>query len=125
MANLRDFYLRTEDDPQFENDRIEISDDLESAIQQIKMTLFTNKGEVLGEPDFGVDIDKYLFDYSLDPDAIASEATIQINKYAGEVKKRKITVTPTIYADSVSNRDIFVLMVNLPEQKDPIAVFYD
>jgi hypothetical protein len=125
MANLRDFYLRPEEDPQFERDRVEISDDLESAIQQIKMTLFTNKGEVLGEPDFGVDIDKYLFEYSLDPDGIASEATVQINKYAGEVRKRKITVDPAVYPDTVANRDIFVLMVNLPEEKDPIAVFYD
>jgi hypothetical protein len=125
MAALRDFYLRTSEDPQFEESRLEISDDLESAIQQIKMTLFTNKGEVLGDIDFGVDIEKYLFEYSIDPEGIANEANMQINKYAGEVKKRKITVTPTTYADSVSNRDIFVLMINLPEEKDSIAVFYD
>lgn len=125
MANLRDFYLRPEEDPQFEVDRVEISDDLESAIQQIKMTLFTNKGEVLGELEFGVDVDKYLFEYSIDPEGIANDAATQINKYVTEVKKRRITVTPALYPDSVSNRDIFVLMVNLPEEKDPIAVFYD
>lgn len=125
MAQLRDFYTREGDDIKFQEGRLEISDDLESAIQQIKMTLFTNKGEVLGEPDFGLDIEKYLFEYSINRESIAREAAGQINKYAGEVKKRRITVDSTIYPDEVSNRDIFVLLVNLPEQKDPIAIFYD
>ena len=66
MAQLRDFYTRTTDDSKYLSDRVEVSDDLESAIQQVKMTLFTKKGEVLGEPDFGVDIDSYLFEYSID-----------------------------------------------------------
>jgi hypothetical protein len=125
MAQLRDFYTRLDDDLRYEEGRLEISDDLESAIQQVKMTLFTNKGEVLGEPDFGIDIEKYLFEYSLDSDAISREASSQINRYAGELAKRRITVTSTMYPDEVSNRDIFVLLINLPEQKNPIAIFYD
>ena len=67
MAHLRDFYTRTLDDPKYLGDRVEISDDLESTIQQVKMTLFTKKGEVLGEPDFGLDLNKYLFEYDIDP----------------------------------------------------------
>jgi predicted HTH domain antitoxin len=125
MIQLRDFYTRTDGDAKYEDGRLEISDDLESAIQQIKMTLFTNKGEVLGEPDFGLDIEKYLFEYSIDSDLIAKEATMQINRYSNELAKRSITVDSMMYPDEVSNRDIFVLLINLPEQKDPIAVFYD
>jgi hypothetical protein len=125
MIQLRDFYTRTDGDAKYEDGRLEISDDLESAIQQIKMTLFTNKGEVLGEPDFGLDIEKYLFEYSIDSDIIAKEATMQINRYSNELAKRSITVDSMMYPDEVSNRDIFVLLINLPEQKDPIAVFYD
>jgi hypothetical protein len=125
MAQLRDFYTRTDGDAKYEDDRLEISDDLESAVQQIKMTLFTNKGEVLGEPDFGLNIEKYLFEYSIDSDAIAKEASMQINKYANELTKRSITVDSMMYPDSVSERDIFVLLINLPEQKDPIAILYD
>lgn len=125
MAQLRDFYTREGDDIKFQEGRLEISDDLESAIQQIKMTLFTNKGDVLGEPEFGLDIEKYLFEYSIDSESIAKDATMQINKYSGKLINRPISVESTIYPDQVSNRDIFVLLVNLPEQKDPIAIFYD
>jgi hypothetical protein len=125
MAQLRDFYTRTTDDSKYLSDRVEVSDDLESAIQQVKMTLFTKKGEVLGEPDFGVDIDSYLFEYSIDPHTLGKDANGQINKYVGEARKRQITVTPSIYPDDRANRDVFVLLINIPELKNSIAVFYD
>jgi hypothetical protein len=125
MAHLRDFYTRTMDDPKYLADRVEISDELESAIQQVKMTLFTKKGEVLGEPDFGIDLDSYLFEYSIDPFSLGQDATGQINKYVAEARKRQITVKPSIYADDRANRDIFVLLIDVPELKNSIAMFYD
>jgi hypothetical protein len=125
MANLRDFYTRTMEDPKYLGDRVEISDELESAIQQVKMTLFTKKGEVLGEPDFGIDLDSYLFEYSVDPMSLSQDATSQINKYVAEARKRQISVSPSMYPDDRSNRDIFVLLIDIPELKNSIAMFYD
>jgi hypothetical protein len=125
MANLRDFYTRTNEDPKYLENRLEISDEIESAIQQVKMTLFTKKGEVLGEPDFGINLDSYLFDYSIDPQGLGRDATGQINKYVAEARKRQISVSPAIYPDDKSNRDIFVLLVNIPEIKNQFALFYD
>ncbi len=125
MAHLRDFYTRTMDDPKYLGDRVEISDDLESTIQQVKMTLFTKKGEVLGEPDFGLDLNKYLFEYDLDPMSLSHEATSQVNKYVAEARKRQITVNPSLYPDDRANRDILVLLIDIPELKNSIAMFYD
>lgn len=125
MSSLRDFYTRTLDDPRFLGDRVEISDELESAIQQVKMTLFTKKGEVLGEPDFGLQFENYLFEYDIDPMSLAQEGADQINKYVSEGRKRQITLSPSIYQDEKANRDILVLLVNIPEIKSQLAMFYD
>ena len=125
MASFRDFYTRTPDDPKYLGDRVEIADEVESAIQQVKMTLFTKKGEVLGEPDFGLDLDSYLFEYDADPFQLSSDAMFQINKYVSESKKRKITVDPSLYPDDKSNRDILVLLVDIAEAKEQVALFYD
>jgi phage baseplate assembly protein W len=125
MASLRDFYMRTPDDPKYRANQVEIADDLEATIQGIRMTLFTNKGEVLGDPDFGVSLNNYLFEFSIDPFAVAREAADQINRYVGETRKRKIEVKPSIYADQTSNRDILVLLIDVPEVKNSIAIFYD
>ena len=125
MAYLRDFYTRTNEDPRYLDDKVEVSDDLESTIQQIKMTLFTKKGEVLGEPDFGIDLNKYLFEYDIDPMSLSHEATSQVNKYVAEARKRQVTVNPSLYPDDKSNRDILVLLIDIPELKNSIAMFYD
>ena len=125
MAQLRDFYTRTDEDPKYLNDKVEVSDDLESTIQQVKMTLFTKKGEVLGEPVFGIDLNKYLFEYDIDPMSLSHEATSQVNKYVAEARKRQITVNPSLYPDDKSNCDILVLLIDIPELKNSIAMFYD
>jgi phage baseplate assembly protein W len=125
MAQTRDFYLREENDPAFRPSQLEVYDDLESTIQQVKMTLFTRKGEVLGEPDFGINIEKYLFEFSISPFRLSNDAESQINKYVSETRKRKITTRPASYNDDRSNREIFVLLIDIPELKKPLSVFYD
>ena len=125
MSQLRDFYLRQDGDPAFRPDQLEVYDDLEFALQQIKMTLFTKKGEVLGEPDFGIDIEKYLFEFNIDPLALSREADAQIIKYVSEAKKRNISVRPANYSDDRANRDIFVLLIDVPEIKSTLSIFYD
>ena len=53
---IRDFYMRSEEDPNYKKGILEVSDNTEEAISQIKMTLLTEKGSVLGDPDFGLDV---------------------------------------------------------------------
>lgn len=125
MPQTRDFYLREENDPAFRPDQLEVYDDLESTLQQVKMTLFTKKGEVLGEPNFGVAVEKFLFEFSISPFSLSNEAESQINKYVSETRKRRITVKPASYNDDRSNREIFVLLIDIPELKKPLSVFYD
>jgi hypothetical protein len=125
MSKLRDFYIRPENDPAFQQDQLEVYDELESTLQQVKMTLFTEKGEVLGEPDFGLDVEKYLFEFTIDPFSLTKEASGQISKYVTEAKKRDITVKPASYSDDQVNKEVFVLLIDIPELKNQISIFYD
>ena len=68
---------------------------------------------------------RYLFEFTIDPFALTKEAGSQINKYVGEARKRNITVKPASYADDKSNREIFVLLIDVPELKNQLAIFYD
>ena len=125
MSQLRDFYLRTESDPAYRADQLEVYDDLESLLQQIKMTLFTRKGEVLGEPAFGLNVEKYLFEFSIDPFSLTKEASSQLDTYVSESRKRSITVRPASYKDERAGREIFVLLIDIPETKNTLSIFYD
>ncbi len=125
MSKLRDLYIRKEDEPGFDQDRLEVFDELESTIQQIKMTLFTRKGEVLGEPNFGVEVERYLFEFSIDPFGIKQDATDQVNAYVSGARKKNITVSPASYQDDKVGREIFVLLIDVPELNNQLSVFYD
>ena len=125
MAQLREIYFRDQNDPKFQADKVEVTDDLEATIQQIMMTIFTKKGEVLGEPNFGLNLDNYLFEFDVDPTSLSRAAQDQIYNFVAETRKRRITVKPSLYPDSVSNRDILVLLIDIPEIKEKIAAFYD
>lgn len=125
MANLRDFYIRQDDDPAYRDNQYEVYDATESMLQQIRMTLFTRKGEVLGEPDFGVEVEKYLFEFQIDPDNITKDASSQLNKYVGETRKRNVSIRPATYPDWNSTRKIFVLLIDIPDIQNTISIFYD
>ena len=122
MSTLKDFYMRSEGDPKYKSGVIQVSDDTEEAISQIKMTLLTDKGEVLGEPEFGLEVNKYLFDFETNPFGLSNEANLQIEKYVASSKIKNIEVTPSKFTDD-RERDVFVLEVNI-NGDNSFGVFY-
>jgi hypothetical protein len=77
-----DFYFRAESDPNYIPNLLSSTNDVENTITQVRMTLLTRKGEVLGEPDFGLDATKYLFQFEgTDLDVLEKEANDSISEY--------------------------------------------
>lgn len=124
MPNIRDFYMRIESDPKFNPDQIEVYDEIEATINQVKMTLLTNKGEVLGEPSFGLEVNKYLFDFELDPFKLSDEDNAQIQTFVTESKKRSIKVEPSYTTDD-KDRKIYMLQIGIDGRRSPFAIMYD
>ncbi len=122
MATVKDFYMRSEGDPKYKSGVIQISDETEEAISQVKMTLLTERGSVLGEPNFGIDVNKYLFDFDADPFGLSNYANSQVELYVASSKKKKIDVIPSKFTDD-KDRDVFVLEINI-DGDDPFGVFY-
>ena len=122
MSTLKDFYMRSEGDPKYKRGILQVSDDTEEAISQIKMTLLTDKGEVLGEQEFGLEVNKYLFDFETNPFGLSNEANLQIEKYVASSKIKNIEVSPSKFTDD-RDRDVFVLEVNI-NGNNSFGVFY-
>ena len=77
-----DFFFRNPTDPNYRPGIFESRDQIENTISQIRMTLLTKKGEVLGEPEFGFDATGYLFEFEGGPlDHIEKVADEQIHNY--------------------------------------------
>jgi hypothetical protein len=81
---IKEIYIRTSDDPKYISTALEHSEEIEMILGKLLMILKTQKGEVLGDPDFGVNLEDYLFTFDLDEERIRKEIFNQIIIYIPE-----------------------------------------
>lgn len=77
----RELYMRDLSDPYYKSDILEINDEAEMILGQIKMMLFTNRGEILGAPDFGANLEEYLFTFNVNEFSLRSMLMDQTMKF--------------------------------------------
>ena len=83
---VKEIYIRTPDDPNFVPNIIDYSNEVESTLSQLKMILGTNKGDVLGTYDFGLDLSYLVFGTKLPKEEIRQRLLDQIVSY-GNISK--------------------------------------
>jgi hypothetical protein len=90
MALINEIYSRVPTDAFFQNDRLEVKDEIEALLGKIRMIMLTRKGDLLGNPDFGVDLEQYIFETFFDQGAIQREIQVQFAKYLPEMLRYDI-----------------------------------
>jgi len=85
VFDFSDFYIRYPGHPLFTDLQL-IQDDLVLVIvQKVEMILFTNKGELLSDFDFGADLQRLLFETKVSADFVKKEIINQFQKYIPEL----------------------------------------
>lgn len=101
---LIDFNTRSEEQNQY-HDVPEITDYLELFKLEIENILFTNKGEILGMPDFGVSLETIIHQFNVSNSDLERIIIEQINLYSEYSKVFDYTVSvefaPTYPRDTV------------------------
>jgi phage baseplate assembly protein W len=78
---LIDIYSRGADETNFSSNILEVTDELSQLILKIENTLFTRRGEVLGVPDFGCNLEDLIFSLVLNESVIQQRINSQIQAY--------------------------------------------
>lgn len=104
---LREIYNRDPSDPNYKADQLEVTDALEACIGKIKMLLFTRKGEVLGDPRFGLDLEGLIYDFNVSEKALRNEIQKFLITYVPEFYNLGGTYDLKFYMGT--NRDIATL----------------
>jgi hypothetical protein len=81
MPFIKDIYSRDIKAPNYTSTQLEVDDPLGDLIIKIENTLFTNRTEVLGAPEFGANLDDLVFSLVNNEDMIRSTVGQQINNY--------------------------------------------
>ena len=101
---IRDIYSRSIDAPKYNDQTLEVSDTLSQLIIKIENCLFTRKGDVLGSPGIGANLNDLIFSLVLNENTIQNNINSQITAYclpnfAGFDVDTKVTFFSTLERD--------------------------
>lgn len=97
--DFSDFYILYPGHPRFNDTQIIEDDLIRVIVQKWEMILFTNKGDLFFNPNFGGDLPKYLHETRLSAETIESELRGQIYAYIPELESTTYTLKVDIYED--------------------------
>ena len=78
---MREIYNRDPNDLTYNPYQLEVTDLVEICIGQIKMVLLTNRGEVLGDPQFGLNMEELVFSMGLSESSLRSQIDFYLQVY--------------------------------------------
>ena len=116
---IQEIYIGIPNTNQYKERTIEITDDIETILQRIRMVLGTRKGIVLGDTDFGMNIEDYLFDMNFSEEKIRKEILYQIAKYVSPTVSPmySIDVKVNFGKNTVEGYDYMVIDIYINQQK--------
>lgn len=122
-----DFYFRNQADPNFVPNVFEVKDEIENTIQQVRMTILTKKGEVLGEPEFGFGMEKYLFEFEgFEVGALEQEVNTLVQDYVLNSRKYGIGINVAYLEDAADPyKTGLALDVKIDGSKSVFAALYE
>lgn len=112
MALINEIYSRVPSDAFFQNDRLEVKDEIEALIGKIRMIMLTRRGDLLGNPDFGVDLEQFIFETFFDQGAIQKEIQLQFAKYLPEMLRYEIESYAYLTEGEYRNDIIVDILIN-------------
>jgi hypothetical protein len=113
--DFTDFYIEYPGHPRFNDTQI-IEDDLvRVVVQKWEMMIFTNRGELLFEPNFGGDLPKYLHETRLSAETIESELRGQVRDYIPELESITYELQVNIYEDPERYQEYMEILFQISE----------
>jgi hypothetical protein len=97
--DFADFYIIYPGHPRFNDIQIIEDDLIRVIIQKWELMIFTNRGELFCDPDFGGDLPKYLHETRLSAETIEGELRQQVRTYIPELESINYTLQVNFFED--------------------------
>lgn len=116
-SDLKDFNIRFLGHPKYVSTKLVEDEPIEVITQKLEMILYTNKGEVLSDPDLGANLEYFLWSTSVPVDFIKTELISQINKFIPELNDLKYELNLELYKGV--DKDILYINFKLSDKNIP------
>jgi phage baseplate assembly protein W len=111
--NFIDFYIGYPGHPRFKTPELIEDDVIRVIIQKYEMILFTNKGDLFGDPNFGCDLIKLLHETRLSAETIESDIRAQITTYINEIEGIEYGLKVEILQDPDRFQEYMIIEFNI------------
>lgn len=119
---IKEIYSRDIDSAKYNPNILEVSDDLSQLILKIENILFTRKGDVLGAPNMGCNLDDLIFSLVLNESYIENVINTQIQTYC--LNNRQIySIDTRVNFFSTAERNGAIVNIFVNEQRVIGALF--
>lgn len=109
---LKEIYCIPSSEARYKENVLEITSELDTIIQQVDLLLFTNKGDVLCMPEFGCNLEQYLFETTWNESAIREMIMEQIRNFIYNKGTYKVDVSVNFYKWEYNVAMVVDLMIN-------------
>lgn len=107
--NFVDFYIGYPGHPRFRSSEIIEDEVIRVIIQKYEMIIFTNKGELLGDPNFGANLTALLHETRLSAEAIEADIRAQISDYIPELDNVEYGLLVEFFEDPERYQEYMVI----------------
>lgn len=102
MIDFIDFYIKYPEHPSYLPNKITEDDVINVIIQKYEMILFTNQGEVLGDPEFGGNLEELLYETKVSAAYVENQLNEQILRYIPEIADIGYKLE-AVFAEDINN----------------------
>ena len=87
-----ELYIKSNTDPNWRPDQLQVDEELAMLLTQIETLFFTNKGDVIGNPDFGLNLEDYVYSFRYNDSMLQGVVKAAINDYIPLANNYKVDV---------------------------------
>ena len=107
--DFKDLYIGYPGNPYFVINKIIEDDAVRVIVQKYEMILFTNKGDLLGDPNFGCNLEMILFQTNVSAFKVNQIIQDQIETYIPELVGSGYTLDSNFLEDQTNYQDVLVV----------------
>jgi len=112
-SDHNDFYIKSDTNPNFEEDKLIEEELINIIIQKLEMIIYSNTGDLYGDPSLGSDQEYYLWSTSIPSSEIKKKLHNQISLYIPELKEIGYSIDIDIYNGTI--KDIMYIKFKINE----------
>jgi len=116
-VDFKDLYIKYPGDPSYRSGILVEDDVINVIIQKYEIIIFTNKGEVIGDPNLGCDLEFLLYQTKVSENYVKSIINQQISIYIPELLSMNYSLQVIFTQDSYNFQDIMFIYLQLGDHE--------